>query len=134
MRVVRRVRTPDPAQGETSDVDDEQVIALGPDSVLARRKRSIVTVAGLQVMVICRRRRCTVLLNRCPHLGADLTGARVCRGTLTCPVHQRRYSIHAGTLKSAPGRTASGGSLTLFPTRVADGWLHMIIGGARGNA
>lgn len=121
---MRSVRTPHLSEVDTScvaGVDDvEQQFALGPAFVLARRKRCVVTVAGLQVLVIFHRRRFTVLRNRCPHLGADLADARVCRGTLTCPVHRHRYSLDDGAFKSTPGWTATGDPLTVFLTQVVD--------------
>ena len=129
---MQRVRTSLPAEtrtpGSTGNDGVDREVALGPATVLARRKRCVVTVDELALLVIFHRRRFTVLQNRCPHLGAELDGARIFGRSLTCPRHSYRYSLVDGTLQSAPrclGRLD--GRLTIYSTRVVDGWLYASI-------
>jgi nitrite reductase/ring-hydroxylating ferredoxin subunit len=103
-------------------------VALGPATVLARRKCCVVTVDELALLVVFHRRRFTVLHNRCPHLGAELDGARIFGCSLTCPRHAHRYSLVDGALLSAPhSLTRRDDRLSIYPTRVVYGWLYASI-------
>jgi nitrite reductase/ring-hydroxylating ferredoxin subunit len=105
------------------------LVPLGPITEFSRRKRQVVTVGGLQLLVIFGRRRFTVIENRCPHLGARLDNARIGRFTLTCPMHSFRYSLTSGAYDPGPRcRSVQGGRLTLLPTRAKNGWLYAIVG------
>jgi nitrite reductase/ring-hydroxylating ferredoxin subunit len=126
------VRTSHPPQVHTPPADSadsgHSYLALGPVSVLARQKRCVVKVGGLELLVIFHRRRFTVLENRCPHLGAGLADAPVSRRSVKCPLHSHRYSLVDGTFMSAPGYVAgSNRPLTLLPTRVVEGCLYAAI-------
>jgi nitrite reductase/ring-hydroxylating ferredoxin subunit len=111
------------ATAAVDDVADE--VALGPVADLARRKRYVVTVGGLELLVIFHRKRFTVVTTRCPHRGARLDNARIRWRTLTCPQHAYRYSLIDGKSVATPGCAAGrGGRLTMIPTRVVDGFLY----------
>jgi nitrite reductase/ring-hydroxylating ferredoxin subunit len=106
---------------------DRRVLALGPAAILARRKRCVVTVDGVELLVIFHRRQFRVVENRCPHAGADLEDARISRGTLTCSLHGYRYSLADGAFASVPW--CVGGTdrrLAVYSSRVVDGWLYAI--------
>jgi nitrite reductase/ring-hydroxylating ferredoxin subunit len=105
------------------DVADE--VALGPVTDLARRKRHVVAIGGLELLVIFHRKRFTVVTNRCPHRGGRLDTGHIRWRTLTCPQHAYRYSLVDGRSVAAPGCAAGrGGRLTMIPTRVVDGFLY----------
>jgi nitrite reductase/ring-hydroxylating ferredoxin subunit len=130
---MQMVRTSLAAQSGTtsrngSQDDGDHEVALGPAKVLARRKRCVVTVDDLALLVIFHRRRFTVMQNRCPHLGAELDGARIFGRFLTCPRHSYQYSLVDGTLQSARRcLDRRDGRLTIYSTRVVDGWLYVSI-------
>jgi nitrite reductase/ring-hydroxylating ferredoxin subunit len=112
------------SRSESADAAGREV-ALGPATVLAQRKRSVMTVDELTLLVTFHRRRFTVVQNRCPHRGTKLDRTRTFRRSLTCPRHSYRYSLVDGALRSAPrclGRLH--GRLTIYSTRVVDGWLY----------
>ena len=59
------------------------------------------------------------MLDRCPHRDFPLSRGLVKDGMLTCPGHFWRFDVTTGERSDLPGiRT------TLFPTRVADGWVE----------
>jgi nitrite reductase/ring-hydroxylating ferredoxin subunit len=109
----------------------KELVPLGPAIELARRKRQVVAVGGLELLVVFGRRRFTVMENRCPHLGTRLDSSRIGRYTLTCPAHSFRYSLASGAYDPGPRcRPVQGGRLTLFPTRIENGCLYAIVGRA----
>jgi nitrite reductase/ring-hydroxylating ferredoxin subunit len=123
---LRASRSARDGEGSVAAADDSvKLIPLGPVIELARAERQVVIACGLELLVIFKRRRFTVVENRCPHLGARLDNARIGRYTLTCPMHSFRYSLADGARDPGPRcRPAASGRLTLFPTRVVNGWLY----------
>jgi nitrite reductase/ring-hydroxylating ferredoxin subunit len=107
----------------------QRLVPLGAVAELSRSKRSVVIVNGQQLLVLCVRRRFTVLENRCPHLGLPLDDARVVGRTLVCPGHGYKYALADGA-RVAGWRCPSGGGerLALVPTRVEDGLLCALVG------
>jgi nitrite reductase/ring-hydroxylating ferredoxin subunit len=125
MQIVRTSHRPD--DGATAG-GDEWMVALGPADILARQKRCVIAADGFEFLVIFHRKRFTVVENRCPHIGAKLADARVSRRSLTCSLHSHRYSLVDGTFLSAPSHVADRNRrLTLFSTRVVDGWLYAVV-------
>jgi len=107
----------------------QRLVPLGAVGELGRSKRSVVVVDGQELLVLCVRRRFTVLENRCPHLGLPLDDARVVGRTLVCSGHGYKYALGDGG--HVPGwRCSSGdaGRLVLLPTRVQDGVLYALVG------
>lgn len=106
----------------------QQGVVLGCAADLARRKRTTVSVDGLLLLVIFRRKRFTVVENRCPHAGAALDDARVMGRTLTCAAHSYRYPLTGGACVSGPRYSRMrGGCLRTVPTREVDGCLYAIV-------
>jgi nitrite reductase/ring-hydroxylating ferredoxin subunit len=106
----------------------ERLVALGTVRELSRSKRSVVIVDGIELLVLCARRRFTVVENRCPHLGLPLDDARVVGRTIVCNAHGYKYALADGA--HIPGwRCPSGqtGRLRLIPTRVHDGVLYAVV-------
>lgn len=109
--------------------EQQRLVPLGPVDELSRSKRSVVVVDGQELLVLCIRRRFTVLVNRCPHLGLPLDDGRIVGGTLVCSGHGYKYALADG--RRIPGwRCPSSGieRLSLLPTRVEDGVLYAEIG------
>ena len=61
----------------------------------------------------------------CPHLGANLTGSRVCKDRIECPFHGWQFT--------GDGRAASVPYRDTVPTRVATESLPVSIGGAQAD-
>lgn len=59
------------------------------------------------------------LRNRCPHRDLALSGGVVRDGLLTCPGHFWRFDLSTGERTDLPDQR-----LTLYPTRVLDGWVE----------
>ena len=105
-----------------------QLVCLGSVAELARHKRTVVVADGLELLVLCVRRRFTVIENRCPHLGLPLDDARVVGRTLVCASHGYKYSLSDGG--HIPGWRCPGGDvgrLRLVPTRVEDGSVYAVV-------
>lgn len=106
----------------------ERLVPLGAVGELSRSKRSVVVVDGQELLVLSLRRRFTVLVNRCPHLGLPLDDARIVGRTLVCSAHGYKYALADGA--HLPGwRCPSGrvGGLSLIPTRVEGGMLYAVM-------
>ena len=108
--------------------EQDRLVALGPVRDLARAKRSVVVVDDLELLVVSVRRRFTVVVNRCPHLGLPLDDARIVGRTLVCGAHGYKYALTDGA--HIPGwRCPAGGveRLRLIPTCVDDGVLYAVM-------
>jgi len=103
-----------------------QLLSLGAVNDLRKAKRSVVAVDGRELLVLCVRKRFTVVENSCPHLGRPLDDARIVGRTIVCSSHGYKYSLADGA--AIPGWRCSasgGGRLTLLPTVVEDGVLYI---------
>jgi nitrite reductase/ring-hydroxylating ferredoxin subunit len=101
-------------------------VALGTVDELRHAKRSVVTVDGRELLVLCVRRRFTVVENSCPHLGQPLDDARIVGRTLVCSSHGYRFALTDGA--HIPGWRCSSrdvGRLTLLTTVEEDGVLYV---------
>lgn len=113
----------------------DTLVLLGSAEELARRKRAVVVQDGLELLVLCVRRRFTVVENRCPHLGLPLDDARVVGRTLVCSAHGFKYGLGDGA--HVPGwrcPTGQAGRLRLFATHVEDGCLYAVVPTAANGA
>lgn len=109
----------------TVESGQRRLVPLGALNELRRTKRSVVVADGRELLVLCVRRRFTVIENRCPHLGRPLDDARIVGKTLVCSGHSYKYALDDGA--AIPGwRCPSGGagSLTLLPTLAEGGVLY----------
>jgi nitrite reductase/ring-hydroxylating ferredoxin subunit len=59
------------------------------------------------------------MLDRCPHRDIALSGGVVRDGTLVCPGHFWRFDLVTGERTDLPTQV-----MTLYPTRVVDGWVE----------
>ncbi|HEX8519050.1 MAG TPA: alpha/beta fold hydrolase [Pseudonocardia sp.] len=64
------------------------------------------------------------LLDRCPHRDIALSGGVVRDGTLVCPGHFWRFDLRSGE-RTGGGRADR--AATVYPTRVADGWVEALL-------
>jgi hypothetical protein len=100
---MQRVRTSLPAEprtpGSTGNDGVDREVALGPAKALARRKRCVVTVDDLALLVVFHRRRFAVMRNRCPHLGAELDGARIFGRSTPTGTHSSTAGCTQGSQK-----------------------------------
>jgi nitrite reductase/ring-hydroxylating ferredoxin subunit len=104
------------------------LVRLGSVAELSRAKRIVVVADVVELLVLCVRRRFTVVENTCPHLGLPLDDGRVVGRTLVCAAHGFKYALSDGA--HIPGwRCPAGqaGWLRLFPTRVEDGSLYAVL-------
>lgn len=62
------------------------------------------------------------MLDRCPHRDIALSGGVVRDGLLTCPGHFWRFSLADGVRTDKPDEI-----VTLYPTRVVDGWVEALL-------
>ena len=62
------------------------------------------------------------MLDRCPHRDIALSGGVVKDGTLTCPGHFWCFDLASGERTDAPAQ-----AMTLYPTRVVDGWVEAVV-------
>lgn len=62
------------------------------------------------------------LLDRCPHRDIALSGGITRDGTLVCPGHFWRFDLRTGRRPDEPAT-----ALTLYPTRVVDGWVEALL-------
>ena len=61
----------------------------------------------------------------CPHAGARLSGGKIRRGRIFCPVHGAPFSLDDGACLS-PQRYPS---LQILAARVIDGWIEVALSG-----
>ena len=74
-------------------------------------------------------------LDRCPHLGAALSGGRICRGRLTCPFHGFEFNgegqcLHIPAI-GHEGKIPNGMVLSGFPLEEAHGFIWLWWGESR---
>ena len=62
------------------------------------------------------------MLDRCPHRDVALSGGLVSDGVLTCPGHFWRFDLGTGERSDLPEVR-----VTLFPTRITDGWVEALL-------
>lgn len=75
-------------------------------------------INGKKLLLVSKEESFFVFASKCPHAGADLSGAW-CKGDfLVCPVHRYQYQLLNG--RGAPGQ---GDYLKNYPTKIENGKL-----------
>lgn len=62
------------------------------------------------------------IIDKCTHASSPLSGGRVRRGSIMCPLHGARFELATGKCIGAAYRP-----LKTFPVRVADGWIEVAV-------
>lgn len=62
------------------------------------------------------------MLDRCPHRDVALSGGVVRDGAVVCPGHFWRFDLATGQRTDLPQQ-----GVTLYPTRVTDGWIEALV-------
>lgn len=75
-----------------------------------------------RVCVIAHANSHVAMLDRCPHRDIALSGGIVHGGELVCPGHFWRFDLETGQRVDQPATV-----LTLYPTRVVDGWIEALV-------
>lgn len=91
---------------------------LAPDTPIGR----VVGDTGQdrdRVCVVALGDRRVAMLDRCPHRDVPLSGGLVRGGELVCPGHFWRFDLRTGRRSDDPSI-----ALTLYPTRLVDGWVE----------
>jgi 3-phenylpropionate/trans-cinnamate dioxygenase ferredoxin subunit len=79
-------------------------------------------VAGWYVLVARTDDGFTALNDRCTHQAALLSGGRIRRGAVMCPLHGARFDVATGRCIGAAYR-----DLRIFPLRIADGMIEVAV-------
>ena len=79
-------------------------------------------IAGWHVLVVRGEGGFTALNNRCSHQSALLSGGKVRRGAVMCPLHGARFDVTTGACIG--GAYAA---LRLFPLRIAGGTIEIAL-------
>jgi 3-phenylpropionate/trans-cinnamate dioxygenase ferredoxin subunit len=80
-------------------------------------------VNGQPIAVAACDGKLAAFLDICPHAGAQLSGGRVRRGRIFCPLHGAPFSLDTG-LCMAPQPYAP---LRMLPVRVVDEWIEVAV-------
>lgn len=72
-----------------------------------------VVINGKRLVLVNENNTFYVFKNKCPHAGADLSGAECREGYLICPIHRYKYSLDTGR-----GAKGQGDYLKNYPTKV----------------
>jgi nitrite reductase/ring-hydroxylating ferredoxin subunit len=97
------------------------VSATTKKDIAEKRGKLAAQIAGWQVLVLRDESGMWHALNdRCTHQAALLSGGRVRRGALMCPLHGARFDV-------ASGKCLGGAypDLRTFPVRVAEGGIEL---------
>lgn len=62
------------------------------------------------------------VVNKCTHANSELSGGRVRRGSIMCPLHGARFELASGKCIGAAYRP-----LKTFPVRVTEGWIEVAV-------
>ena len=60
--------------------------------------------------------------DRCTHAASALSGGRVRRGTVMCPLHGARFDLATGNCIGGIYK-----ALRFFPSRIVDGWIEVAV-------
>lgn len=80
----------------------------------------IVAGAGLDLAIIRFGDEVFAVLNRCTHAGESFARGRGLACQLTCPAHGARFDLRTGACLNGPYQR-----LTLYPTRIEDGYVEI---------
>lgn len=98
--------------------------ALLPEADFPAEGRHLAVVAGWHVFVARGDDGLHAVNDRCTHQAAALSGGRVRRGTLMCPLHGARFELASGKCLGAAYPP-----LRVFPLRVTDGMIEVELPG-----
>ncbi|MBK5912374.1 hypothetical protein CCR85_12850 [Rhodothalassium salexigens] len=114
---------PEPPQASANGF----VVVLDADALGDRESRAV-WVHGRAVLICRVGRRHFAVANRCPHAGRALAGGRLSqrpfgRPTLACPVHDARFDLTTGAVRSRLTQKR----LETYPVRVVDGRVEVAV-------
>ena len=125
---------PPPAAPQTAPAHapDSRFVAVLDADALGDRESLAVWVHGLALLICRVGRRHFAVANRCPHAGRPLAGGRLSqrpfgRPTLACPVHDARFDLTTGAVRSRLTQKP----LETYPVRVVDGRVEVAVPPAR---
>lgn len=81
-----------------------------------------VRVAGWHVLIARTENGFAALNDRCTHQAARLSGGRIRRGAVMCPLHGARFDVASGRCIGAAYR-----DLRTFPLRIAGGVIEVLV-------
>jgi 3-phenylpropionate/trans-cinnamate dioxygenase ferredoxin subunit len=81
------------------------------------------TINGKPVAIALFDGKVTAFLDICPHAGAHLSGGRIRRGRIFCPLHGAPFNLETGVCMSPQHYPA----LNMLPVRVVDGWIEVSV-------
>ena len=85
--------------------------------------KKVVTVNGIDILLVNIKGEVFACENECPHQGSPLAGGIVKDGELSCPRHGYRFDLKTGACKDAEQLT-----LKLYPAQVLDGDIMVDVG------
>lgn len=62
------------------------------------------------------------IIDKCTHANSELSGGRIRRGSVMCPLHGARFELATGKCIGAAYRP-----LKTFAVRVTDGWIEIAV-------
>ncbi len=83
-----------------------------------------VTIAGRRIAVFRTRDGWYALDDSCPHMGGPLSDGIVSDQVVICPLHERRYELASGRLRTAPGECG----VAAHRVSVQDDEVHVSLG------
>ncbi len=96
--------------------------ALIAESEFPEEGKLAVQVAGWYVLVARTEQGFTALNDRCTHQASLLSGGRIRRGAVMCPLHGARFEVESGKCLGGMYR-----DLRLFPLRIAGGMIEVAV-------
>jgi nitrite reductase/ring-hydroxylating ferredoxin subunit/uncharacterized membrane protein len=109
----------------TGGVEDEpaplEFVSVWPESELGEGERRLVTVDGLDVLLVRRGGGIHALAATCSHLGGPLLDGRLREASIVCPWHGSRFALEDGRVLSGPAVHPQ----PCFETRVRDGRIEV---------
>lgn len=85
--------------------------------------KKVVTIDGVEVLLINVKGEIFACENECPHQSAPLAGGIVKEGHLSCPRHGYRFDLKTGACKDAEQF-----NLKVYPVQVLDGDILIDLG------
>lgn len=76
--------------------------------------KKVVSVSGLEILLVNIKGTIYACENECPHQGSPLTAGVIKEGTISCPRHGYRFNLADGSCSDHPDFT-----LRTFPLRIS---------------
>jgi nitrite reductase/ring-hydroxylating ferredoxin subunit len=93
-----------------------------PDSEIGENGVIGVILNGWPVALCRADGKLFAVVDKCTHANSELSGGRVRRGSIMCPLHGARFELASGKCIGAPYRP-----LKTFALRVTDGWIEVAV-------